>query len=84
MPTYEYRCTGEACPVDFEHHTTIAERDDLLAVPCPECGGQMERYLSSPPLFGDPMRLGRIKTPDAFKDVLRNMKKKLAHNTINV
>lgn len=29
------------------------------------------------------MRLGRIRPPDAFKDILRNMKKKFHGNEIN-
>jgi putative FmdB family regulatory protein len=83
MPTYDYRCTSPDCPVDFELHTTIAERDEPTLVECPSCGGTIARYLSSPPGFGDPMRLGRIKPPKAFNDVLKNVKSKMHRNTIN-
>jgi len=84
MPTYDYRCVAaEPCPFDVELQTTIADRDFATTQPCPLCGGQLERYLPTPPGFGDPMRLGRIKPPDAFKDVLRNMKRHLRGNQIN-
>lgn len=86
MPNYDYRCTNEECSVHdsgFVLQTKVDERDEPCAVPCPACGGQIERYLSAPPGFGDPYRLGRVKTPDAFKDVLKNMKKKFRGNTID-
>lgn len=81
MPNYDYRCT--ACGVEFEMQTTIAERDEPTKVPCPACDGTIERFLPTPPGFGDPMRLGRKRAPDAFNDVLKNMKKKFRHNTIS-
>ena len=83
MPTYDYRCTD--CGAEYDLQLKIDDRDAPLAIPCPNCekAGTIERYLPTPPGFGDPMRLGRIRPPDAFKDVLRNMKKKIPGNTIN-
>lgn len=83
MPTYDYRCTS--CGVEWEMNTTIAERDEPTKISCPVCEveGKIERFLPTPPGFGDPMRLGRIRPPDSFKDILRNMKTKHRHNTIN-
>jgi putative FmdB family regulatory protein len=83
MPNYDYHCLTPDCSIDFELQTTIAERDEPTVVPCPACGGTLERYLPTPPGFGDPYRLGRQRSPDAFNDVLKNMKKKFRGNTIN-
>jgi putative FmdB family regulatory protein len=83
MPNYDFRCTAEACLFDVEVQLPMADRDIPSQFPCPECGAAVERYLAGAPGFGDPMRLGRIRTPDAFKDILRNMKKKMPYNHIN-
>ncbi len=83
MPNYDYRCTSPECLFDVEMQLTVADRDLPLLEVCPLCGELLERYLPVPPGFGDPMRLGRIRPPDAFKDILRNMKKKMPHNEIN-
>jgi hypothetical protein len=83
---YDYRCVKTAsgdCDWDAEIQTTIDKRDEPLAYACPVCGSDIERHLPSPPGFADPMRLGRIKAPDAFKDILKNIKKKMPGNQIN-
>jgi putative FmdB family regulatory protein len=42
MPTYEYRCTQ--CGVEFE---LFQQMSDARIDECPECGGQVQRLISS-------------------------------------
>jgi putative FmdB family regulatory protein len=42
MPTYEYRCTK--CRSEFEHFQKMS---DPHLKKCPECGGKVERKISS-------------------------------------
>lgn len=85
MPLYDYRCIH--CGTAWEAPHLIAERDLPLEAPCPECGTHtVERYLPTPPGVG--YSLGgnnlRKKTPDAFKDILRNIKSKHRGSVIDV
>ena len=94
MPTYNYRCA--TCGFECEQVRTIADRDKpieeieaLCAVIADDLNGEqvlnpckIERYLPSPPGMGDPMRLGRIKAPRDFNDLLKGMAKKHPRNNI--
>lgn len=42
MPTYEYRCSG--CSTNFELFQKISDKP---AKSCPECGGSVQRIISS-------------------------------------
>lgn len=63
----------------------IAERDYPTTQPCPTCGkeGVIERCVSAPGVSYTINR-GGLRTPEGFKDVLREIKKKHPRNTINV
>ena len=79
MPTYDYQCSG--CGMHVELVLPIADRDTPCTVPCTECGSTIERLPGAP---GIGYTFGGTKTPDSFKDVLRNIKKNHRHSTINV
>lgn len=73
MPLYEYQCAG--CGEVFDEFLSIANRNSPTENPCPKCGElKVSQKLSAPPI-ADPVRLGRIKAPEGFRDVLRNVKK---------
>lgn len=83
MPRYDYRCT--ACGVEFEADFPIADRDVPVNDSCLFCEapvGAVERWL--PWTNGLNYSSADKKTPEAFKDLLRNMKTKHRHSTINV
>lgn len=71
MPNYDYEC--KSCGLVWEEQQKIADRDIPTESPCPDCGAStIERVLLSAPVFGREQG----KTPEAFKDVLRNIKSK--------
>jgi len=89
MPNYDYRCTN--CGDAWEIRLPMARREEPVELGrdagCPSCGekGTIEQFLPSAP--GTPTHVGDSiskRTPDAFKDVLRNIKSKHRHSTINV
>ena len=73
MPLYEYQCSG--CGATFDKFSSIADRNIPTEEPCPQCGeNKVTQKIGVTPL-ADPVRLGRIKAPEGFRDVLRNVKK---------
>lgn len=73
MPLYEYVC--DSCGNVFDEFSSIANRALPTENPCPSCGeSKVRQNLTATPL-ADPVRLGRIKAPEGFRDVLRNVKK---------
>jgi len=73
MPTYDYRCND--CSHQWEGIRKIAEMDAPTHEPCPSCGetGNIGRVLMGAPSFGDPVRLGKIKPDNGFKEVLQKI-----------
>jgi putative FmdB family regulatory protein len=83
MPRYNYRCVE--CEHTWEEDHTIAERDIPTGKPCPKCGKPaIEKYLPSTTGLCYTAESGRPKTSDAFKDILRNIKKQHRGSQINV
>jgi putative FmdB family regulatory protein len=90
MPTYDYRCNH--CQSEWERQLPIAERNDPLTQACPACfslaspdDAVIERHFPTAP--GTPTHVGDSiskRTPEAFKDVLRNIKSAHRGSTINV
>mgnify|MGYP003346952162 CR=1 FL=1 len=74
MPLYDFHCTK--CDHVFSKILSMSDRDIPLTEPCPSCGesGAINKVFGVPPI-ADPVRLGRIKPPDGFRDVLRHIKK---------
>ena len=79
MPTYVYTC--ETCGLRWEEHRPLADYKVPCETACTSCGGAIVLQPVAPGI-GDPFRLGRIKSPDAFKDILRNIKKHHRHSRI--
>lgn len=73
MPLYEYKCDG--CGDIFDKMSSIADRNIPTEEPCSKCGEMKVRQNIGPTPLADPVRLGRIKAPEGFRDVLRNVKK---------
>lgn len=70
MPMYDYACPS--CNHEFEKNVKIANYQEPQ--PCPECGGMADRMaVKTAPSLGDPVRLGLLKPPEGFREVLRNI-----------
>lgn len=83
MPTYDYQCKN--CGFHAEAVVPIASRDVPCDVPCQECGETaIERIPGAPGISYTVAGRSGPKTPDSFKDVLRNIKKNHKYSTINV
>ena len=69
MPTYSFKNldTGEI----EEHVMRMSELDAFK-----ETNPRLERALVDTPSFGDPVRMGRVKTDNGFREVLQNISEK--------
>jgi hypothetical protein len=76
MPTYEFcnKETGEVVEVTMK----ISEYDQFV-----KDNLTLERYFSEAPTIGDSIRLGLKKPDDAFRDKLKDIKKKHRRSSIN-
>lgn len=73
MPLYEYQCSS--CGEIFDEFSSVADRNIPTENPCPICNeNAVTQKIGATPI-ADPVRLGRIKAPEGFRDVLRNVKK---------
>jgi putative FmdB family regulatory protein len=81
MPTYDFFC--KKCDHRWEELLSIAKMDIPLNEPCPSCKSEqyIERTCESP-LLVDPVRLGLIKPPSDFREVLRKIQKNNPHHTM--
>jgi putative FmdB family regulatory protein len=69
MPIYDYKCPE--CDSEFEKNVKMVNYQDPQD--CPHCSTPSMRFVKGAPGIGDPMRLGIMKPPEAFRDVLRNI-----------
>lgn len=77
MPTYTFRC--DDCKHEFDKLLKIAEMDDPLSEPCPECSNtHVKRIFSSAAsiAFMDPVRAGFQKPSGDWTNWLNKLKKK--------
>lgn len=83
MPSYDYKCSQ--CEHVFNKILSISDRNIPIESTCPNCDsiGTISQKLGATPM-GDPHRMGRIKPPDGFNEVLRNIKKGNKGSTINI
>lgn len=83
MPNYDYKC--ESCGFTvLDVQLPIAARDFPTTQPCAQCNEfEVQRCLAAPGV-GYTVNRGGLKTPDAFKDILRDIKKRHRKSTINV
>lgn len=83
MPNYDFMCsTCQNLIVDV--FLPIADRDRPTTEPCPACGhATMERCVSAPGVSYSINR-GGLKTPQGFKEILKDIKSKHPRATMNV
>lgn len=79
---YEYQCTN--CGKEWEENRKMDDRKIPTEGPCPQCGVVAVRQKISGGGIADPIRLGKIKPPSGFNEVLKNIKKISPGNSINV
>lgn len=80
MPLYDYKCNE--CGHIFEKTHKISQMEDVH--PCENCESpNTERIITKSASIGDPVRLGFIKPPSDFQDVLKNIHKKTHGSKLN-
>ena len=72
MPLYEYRC--ESCGHVFDEFLSVSDRETPIQAQCPKCYKMTVRMNFGTPPIADPIRMGRIKAPESFRDLLRHIK----------
>lgn len=80
-PNYDYGCLE--CDHVFDKILPIAKMDEPIDEPCPNCGkvGSIHKIIGSPMIHWTFMGSTiQSKTPDTFKDVLKEIKKKSGRN----
>lgn len=84
MPNYDYRCTN-CGNVITDVQLPIAQREYPTTQPCPACQaeGVIEQCITAPGVSYTANR-GGLKTPETFKDILRNIKQHHRGSTIQV
>lgn len=82
MPLYEYVC--ESCHHIWDTFSSVDDRLQPTYEPCPKCDAHKVRINFGAPPIADPVRLGRIKPSEGFRDVLRNIKHRNYKSTIDV
>ncbi|ASD50419.1 hypothetical protein FDI24_gp138 [Acidovorax phage ACP17] len=83
MPYYTYKC--QECGASESRYAKISDRDALVGSGCAMtdgCDGQLIRPVEMPG-FTSSESLGRIKAPQEFRDLLKQMKKDNPGSTIN-
>lgn len=78
MPIYDYKCPS--CSTEFEKTVKMANYQD--AQDCPQCSTPSGRFVNGAPGIGDPMRLGLMKPPEVFRDLLRRMDARTPGSTL--
>lgn len=83
MPNYDFQCANCAFLVT-DVQLKIADRDEPTKEICPSCGATQIERLTSAPGVSYTINGGGLKTPEGFKDVLRDIKRQFPRSTINV
>jgi len=72
MPTYAYQCKN--CENYFEEILKIADRDEPVKLPCPQCNGEVYRTMETGGLVSDSKSIHR-RAGSEFNDRLKQIKK---------
>lgn len=75
MPIYQYIC--DKCGVGFDRFNSINDRHKPCEEAC-SCGevGSIRMFIgTNRNNIADPVRLGRVKLPDSWKEYIRAIKK---------
>lgn len=81
MPLYNYLCPN--CETPQSHILKVDDRKIPESEPCPNCNGtQVHMVIGAPNVVSGTAT--NMKPDDAFRDVIKEMKKVVPHNNINV
>jgi putative FmdB family regulatory protein len=78
MPFYAFQCPK--CECRFERLLKIADRDTEQG--CPECAQPATRQVEAP-MMVDPVRAGRVRPDEGFREVLHKIHEKNPGSVIN-
>ena len=82
MPTYSYVCGG--CGHCFEKFLKVDDRDEPVESPCPNCSeSKVTKQFGINPVL-DPYRMGLIKPPESFRDLLRQIKHRNSGSVLDI
>lgn len=82
MPIYTYVCGS--CGHAFEKNTRIADRKEPEKEPCPSCHELKVQHTISGTMVVAGVGTIFSKTPDGFRDILKNIKSQNRNSTIQV
>ena len=82
MPLYDFSCSS--CSHTFEIRLPMDDRMKPTTEPCPNCQQATVTKDACSPLIGDPVRLGIIKPPTEFRELLTKIKKRNPKSNMNV
>jgi len=82
MPSYDYHC--DTCENDFEIFMSISKRHEPINEECSKNNCSLKLKVSSPTIGYDNFSLTGKKPDEGFRDKLREMKRNIPGNTINV
>lgn len=80
MPYYDFYC--EQCDKELEINLPIAKRNDIIK--CEQCQNTLTKKVSLITIGYDNFALTGKKPDEGFRDKLREMKRNIPGNTINV
>lgn len=81
MPFYDYLC--HSCGNRFEEMLPMAKRKVPCKKACPACGDRaVHQAFPTAPAACDPVRVGRRKPDNGFREVISKIKKKHPKNNI--
>jgi putative FmdB family regulatory protein len=78
MPFYAHQCPS--CQNIFEKLLKIADRDTMPE--CPECATPSNRLVEAP-MMVDPVRAGRVRPDEGFREVLHKIHSKNPGSRLN-
>lgn len=83
MPLYEYKCS--ACEHVFDKFSSVDSRHEPLSQECPSCKsvGTVTQVIGATGVV-DPVRMGRIKAPGGFRDVLQRIHERTPGSKLDV
>ncbi len=83
MPFYTYFC--RECDNKFEKFLKIADYQQPIGEPCPNCSANAVDKMCDAPMTIDPTKImGRVKLNDDFREVLKSVQKKTYKSDFNI